>query len=221
MNAPPGLPTCSCVYADVSTLAHVSVAQVSRRILDRFLRKLGHGATVLASGEQALATLTAADATGAPFDAVLLDVMMAGQDGKQVCKLLRNAGATVPIIATTGTTDVVALRDLVTVSGFTTVLPKPFTIGDLGDCLHDTVSVITDGESLEFTRNRESGDSVPGAADLARVHSRNSFNAAGSATRSPASGAGALPAAIAVRSGSDHGAPPARAYHRRGDRNVT
>jgi DNA-binding response OmpR family regulator len=65
-----------------------------------------------------------------PFDAVLLDVILPDMDGRRLCRLMRGAGVTAPIIMLTGgdgEADCLARAD----SGATDQLAKPFRLGTL------------------------------------------------------------------------------------------
>jgi len=87
----------------------------------------GHEVVVAETGEQALALLLADDA---PFDVVVLDVMLPGKDGFAVASELRAAGQYVPILMLTarGRPEDV-LRGFE--SGADDYLPKPFELGIL------------------------------------------------------------------------------------------
>jgi DNA-binding response OmpR family regulator len=71
--------------------------------LSRALRGLGHEVAVAATGEQALEALVD---RRTPTDLVLLDVMLPGADGFEVCRRIR-AGDTVPVILLTARGDAV------------------------------------------------------------------------------------------------------------------
>jgi sigma-B regulation protein RsbU (phosphoserine phosphatase) len=68
---------------------------VNRRLLESILGRQGYQTTVAADGEQAIAMGLSRD-----FDLILLDVMMPGKDGYQVCAELKRAQrcAETPII---------------------------------------------------------------------------------------------------------------------------
>ena len=59
----------------------------------------GYGVDVVGDGEAATAA-----AAASPFDLVILDVMLPGKDGFDVCRELRNAGQRMPIIMLTAKT---------------------------------------------------------------------------------------------------------------------
>ena len=87
----------------------------------------GHDVVVADTGERALALLLD---ERAPFDVVVLDVMLPGKDGFAVASELRSAGQFVPILMLTarGRPDDV-LRGFE--SGADDYLPKPFELGIL------------------------------------------------------------------------------------------
>jgi DNA-binding response OmpR family regulator len=64
--------------------------------LDADLRSEGYAVTVAAAGDKALEL-----ARAEPFDLVLLDVMLPGKDGFEVCRELRRGGFRAPIIMLT------------------------------------------------------------------------------------------------------------------------
>jgi DNA-binding response OmpR family regulator len=65
-----------------------------------------------------------------PFDAVLLDVILPDMDGHELCRLMRRAGVTAPIIMLTGGEDAINSR-IETETGATDYLAKPFRLGAL------------------------------------------------------------------------------------------
>ena len=82
--------------------------------------------------EQGLTTRAASDAAAAeeclarePFDALVLDVMMPGEDGLSFCSRLRAQGETVPILMLTARGDSVD-RIIGLKTGADDYLPKPF-----------------------------------------------------------------------------------------------
>src|ERR1700741_3604955 len=67
-----------------------------RRALERALRLENYEVELAADGEEALDRLAAK-----PADAVVLDVMMPGIDGLEVCRRLRAAGDRTPVLMLT------------------------------------------------------------------------------------------------------------------------
>jgi two-component system, OmpR family, response regulator MprA len=97
-----------------------------RESLQRALELEGYGVELASDGEQALARLGA----GNTCDAVILDVLMPGIDGLEVCRRLRSKGSTVPILMLTARAEVdsrVAGLD----AGADDYLPKPFALAEL------------------------------------------------------------------------------------------
>ncbi len=72
---------------------------VQRRLVENMVQKCGYEATVLDSGDAAIAMLTAPDTQ--PVDAVVLDLVMPGLDGMGVLAKIREAGLNVPVIVQT------------------------------------------------------------------------------------------------------------------------
>jgi two-component system OmpR family response regulator len=94
-------------------------------LVARGLREEGHAADVAARGEDALWM-----ANAAPYDAIVLDVMLPGLDGFATCRRLRDQGTWAPVLMLTA-------RDAVTdrVSGLDAgaddYLLKPFSFAEL------------------------------------------------------------------------------------------
>lgn len=87
--------------------------------------------TEAASGAEALA-LVAAGRTdpGPPFDAILLDVGLPDQDGRETCRLMRDAGVRVPIlILTAADSDADTIQGLS--AGANDYVTKPFRLSVL------------------------------------------------------------------------------------------
>src|SRR5215210_4880697 len=100
---------------------HVKLASLVRR----GLRKEGIAADVASRGEDAL---WMAGATG--YDAIVLDVMLPGIDGFEVCRRLRGDGVWAPILMLTARD---AIRDRVAGldGGADDYLTKPFSYAEL------------------------------------------------------------------------------------------
>jgi two-component system OmpR family response regulator len=94
-------------------------------LLSRGLRKEGLSADISTSGEEALWM-----AASAPYDAVILDVMLPGIDGFETCRRLRDEGVWSPVLMLTArgsVDDRVAGLD----SGADDYLTKPFSLREL------------------------------------------------------------------------------------------
>ena len=97
-----------------------------RDSLRRALELEGYRVELAEDGEQALHRL---DLEPAP-DAVILDVLMPGADGLEVCRRLRGAGNEVPVLMLTARAEIdsrVAGLD----AGADDYLPKPFALAEL------------------------------------------------------------------------------------------
>jgi DNA-binding response OmpR family regulator len=95
------------------------------RFVSQALREQSYAVDVSADGEDALYKSSIND-----YDAVVLDVMIPGRDGYEVCRELRAAGSNVPVIMLTARD---ALEDRVTGldSGADDYLTKPFEVAEL------------------------------------------------------------------------------------------
>jgi two-component system response regulator MprA len=96
-----------------------------RESLDRALRANGYDVALATDGTEALRTVG-----GAPFDAVVLDVLMPGRNGIDVCRTLRAAGNRVPILILTAR-DTVPDRVAGLEAGADDYLVKPFALEEL------------------------------------------------------------------------------------------
>jgi two-component system response regulator MprA len=96
-----------------------------RESLDRSLRANGYDVQLANDGTEALRALE-----GAPYDAVVLDVLMPGRSGIDVCYTLRAAGNRVPILILTAR-DTVSDRVAGLEAGADDYLVKPFALEEL------------------------------------------------------------------------------------------
>lgn len=96
-----------------------------RGLLQRALTEEGYAVDVAADGPQALGL-----ADTAVFDAVVLDVMLPGLDGFEVCARLRRRGRWVPVLMLTAR-DAVADRVRGLDGGADDYLTKPFSLEEL------------------------------------------------------------------------------------------
>jgi two-component system, OmpR family, response regulator MprA len=96
-----------------------------REVLERILKVEGFDVATAADGREAVRSQAAA-----PADAVLLDVLMPGIDGLEVCRRLRDTGDRTPVLMLTareGVGDRVAGLE----AGADDYLPKPFALEEL------------------------------------------------------------------------------------------
>jgi two-component system, OmpR family, response regulator MprA len=98
---------------------------VVREAVDRALRLEGYRTELAGDGREALDALAAA-----PPDAVVLDVLMPGVDGLEVCRRLRAAGDRTPVLLLTAC-DGVADRVCGLDAGADDCLVKPFALEEL------------------------------------------------------------------------------------------
>ena len=95
------------------------------QLLSKGLREQAYAVDVAHDGHQALYQAAITE-----YDAVVLDVMMPGIDGFEVCRQLRRKGSTVPVLMLTAR-DAVDSRILGLDSGADDYLVKPFDFGEL------------------------------------------------------------------------------------------
>jgi two-component system, OmpR family, response regulator MprA len=96
-----------------------------REALDRSLRANGHDVELASDGSEALQAIE-----GEAFDAVVLDVLMPGRDGIDVCRTLRAAGNRTPILMLTAR-DTIPDRVAGLEAGADDYLVKPFALEEL------------------------------------------------------------------------------------------
>jgi two-component system, OmpR family, response regulator len=94
-------------------------------LLARGLREEGHAVDVAGNGEDALWM-----AAAAPYDAVVLDVMLPGLDGLATCRALRDRGVWTPVLILTAR-DAVGDRVAGLDTGADDYLIKPFSFAEL------------------------------------------------------------------------------------------
>ena len=95
------------------------------RFVAKGLRERAYAVDVAIDGEQALYKFAVND-----YDAVILDVMIPGRDGFEVCRELRAGGSNVPVLMLTAR-DAVADRVQGLDSGADDYLTKPFEVAEL------------------------------------------------------------------------------------------
>jgi two-component system OmpR family response regulator len=96
-----------------------------RGLIARGLREEGHATDAVGTGEEAVVL-----ATARPYDAIVLDVMLPGEDGFGVCRRLRSEEVWSPVLflsARDGVDDRVAALD----GGADDYLVKPFSFPEL------------------------------------------------------------------------------------------
>lgn len=94
-------------------------------LLARGLREEGHAADVAGRGEDALWM-----ASAAPYDAIVLDIMLPGIDGLETCRRLRSREVWSPVLMLTAR-DAVGDRVTGLDSGADDYLTKPFSFDEL------------------------------------------------------------------------------------------
>jgi two-component system copper resistance phosphate regulon response regulator CusR len=95
------------------------------RFVARGLRERAYAVDVAADGDQALYKFSLND-----YDAVVLDLMIPGPNGFEVCRELRAGGSAVPVLMLTAR-DAVADRIMGLDSGADDYLTKPFEVAEL------------------------------------------------------------------------------------------
>src|SRR2546430_3429176 len=94
-------------------------------LVRRGLVEEGHAADIAGTGEDALWM-----AEAHPYDAIVLDVMLPGQNGFDTCRQLRSSGVWAPVLMLTAR-DAVGDRVAGLDAGADDYLPKPFSVAEL------------------------------------------------------------------------------------------
>ena len=108
--------------------ARVLVAEdnlANKRLIERLLARLGVDVTVVGNGLDAVAAVR-----GGTFDLVLMDCHMPELDGFDATRIIRNEGASIPIIALTANA-MSGDREVCIDAGMDDYLPKPIVPADL------------------------------------------------------------------------------------------
>jgi two-component system response regulator MprA len=111
---------------NVMTVLVVDDEPAVRDSLRRALELEGYQVEIAADGDEAIARLAKTDQP----DAVILDILMPGVDGLEVCRRLRSSGNSVPVLMLTAQAEIdsrVAGLD----AGADDYLPKPFALAEL------------------------------------------------------------------------------------------
>ena len=142
-------------------------------LLSKGLREQGYAVDVSPGGREALYRTSITD-----YDAIVLDVMLPGVDGFEVCRRIRGGGSHTPILMLTAR-DAVEARIGGLDSGADDYLTKPFDFGELLARLRAVIrrgrlpvapAVITVGSLRVDLRARQAyREDSPAQADLARV----------------------------------------------------
>lgn len=92
----------------------------------------GYAVDILGDGKKALARISL---HRSDYDLMILDLMLPGMTGFEVCKAVRELGVTVPIMILTGRTETESKVDLL-LSGADDYLVKPFSFEELSARVH-------------------------------------------------------------------------------------
>jgi len=153
--------------ATSTTHRHVLIVEDERdlaRVLKRHVEGIGCHVQLAATGEEALAV------AGEKFDLVLLDVMLPGIDGMEVCRRLRALNRYMPVLMLTArSSDIDKVMGLE--SGADDYLTKPFSVQELLARIKAIFRRIDALSSPQAVRERpiEVGDGIhiePGTRDV-------------------------------------------------------
>jgi len=104
--------------------------EMNRTLLKTQLSTAGYDVTVCSNGEAAFAALD-----GGTFDLIILDVMMPPPDGIEICRRIRAAGVSVPILFLSGW-PAVETQARALAAGGSAFLPRPYRREQLIGTIH-------------------------------------------------------------------------------------
>ena len=148
-------------------LVEILVVDDERAVRDSLRRALeleGYGVELAEDGEQALRRL---ELEPQP-DAVILDILMPGADGLEVCRRLRRSGNEIPVLMLTARAEVdsrVAGLD----AGADDYLPKPFALAELLARLRALLRRLGNGEGASDTLRFADLELDPGTREVRRA----------------------------------------------------
>ena len=148
-------------------LMEILVVDDERAVRDSLRRALeleGYGVELAEDGEQALRRL---ELEPQP-DAVILDILMPGADGLEVCRRLRRSGNEIPVLMLTARAEVdsrVAGLD----AGADDYLPKPFALAELLARLRALLRRLGSGEGASDTLRFGDLELDPGTREVRRA----------------------------------------------------
>jgi CheY-like chemotaxis protein len=114
--------------------------EIVLRLLDRILSKTGYEAALAKNGAEAIELYLAAEKSGAPFDAVILDLIMPDEmGGKEVMEKLLEINPKVKAIISSGYVNESAMPNFKDY-GFMAMVSKPYDIRKMLEALHDILN---------------------------------------------------------------------------------
>lgn len=113
---------------------------IIRKLAERMLKQLGYQMAATKNGQEALQVYREAKQEKEPFDAVILDLLIAdGMGGKECMEKLQKIDRNVKAIVCSGYSDNPVMAEY-REYGFSQRIPKPFTIQDLKHALHQVLA---------------------------------------------------------------------------------
>jgi signal transduction histidine kinase/CheY-like chemotaxis protein len=157
------LPTGLHFRAGTGRLLVMDDEETLRTLIVEALIELGYEAQGSKDGAEAIALYEAAKASGAGFDAVLLDLtVIGGMGGADAARRLKELDASAKLIASSGYSDAPVMssfRDY----GFDDVLPKPWKVAQLSDVFR-RVLVLDPARNTSVDGDLQPGDVPRGLA---------------------------------------------------------
>ena len=128
------------VLAGLGKILVMDDEEMVRHILDKMLGHLGYKAKVARDGEEAIELFTAAQASGKPFDAVILDLTVpGGLGGRETMARLLKIDPRIKAIVSSGYSDDPIMADF-REYGFSGVIAKPYRISELSKILQEVLA---------------------------------------------------------------------------------
>jgi two-component system, OmpR family, response regulator MprA len=135
-----------------------------RESLRRALELEGYEIELAADGEEALRRLGLEE----PADAAILDVLMPGIDGLEVCRRLRSSGNLVPVLMLTARAEIDSRVEGLD-AGADDYLPKPFALAELLARLRALLRRVGNGDASPDTLRFADLELDPGTREVRRA----------------------------------------------------
>ncbi len=113
--------------------------EMVRRVAEEMLRMLGYDVAVAEDGAAAVALYVEARQSGAPFDAVIMDLTVpGGMGGEEAVRLIREFDPDVKAVVSSGYSNAPVMSEYRR-HGFAAIVTKPYSVTQLGEALRKVI----------------------------------------------------------------------------------
>ncbi|PKM76723.1 MAG: hypothetical protein CVU90_11100 [Firmicutes bacterium HGW-Firmicutes-15] len=113
---------------------------IVRETLGRMLRHLGYNTAIASDGQEAIELYLIAQEIGEPYDAVIMDLTIAGgMGGKEAVKRLRRIDSQAKVLVSSGYSNDPVMADFKKY-GFCGIIPKPYEIAGVNQALYEVIA---------------------------------------------------------------------------------